>query len=73
MALLEKIEQYNPEEEWPYYIKRLKQFFKANDHTGDVKVAKWRAIFLLVIGSVPYKLLRSLLAPAKPKEKKYDE
>ena len=55
MALLEKIEQYNPEEEWPYYVERVKQFFKANDHTVGVKADKWLATFHLVIGSVPNK------------------
>ena len=74
MALLGKIEQYDPEqEEWPQYVERLEQFFEANDLTGDAKADKRRATFLSVIGPAPYKLLRSLLAPAKPKEKKYDE
>ena len=36
MALLGKIEQYDPEqEEWPQYVERLEQFFEANDLTGD--------------------------------------
>ena len=74
MALLGKIEQYDPEqEEWPQYMERLEQFFKANDLTGDEKANKRWATFLSVIGPAPYKLLRSLLAPAKPKEKKYNE
>ena len=41
--------------------------------SGFSTYPKRRATFLLVIGPAPYKLLRSLLAPAKPKEKKYDE
>ena len=74
IALLGKIEQYNPkQEEWPQYVERLEQFFEANDLTGDSKADKRRATFLSVIGPAPYKLLGSLLAPAKPKEKKYDE
>ena len=74
MALLGKSEQYDPEqEEWLQYVERLEQFIKANDLTGDSKVDKRRATSLSIIGPVPYKLLRSLLAPAKPKEKKYDE
>ena len=40
---------------------------------GDAKADKRRATFLSVIGPAPYKLLRSLLTPAKPKEKEYDE
>ena len=74
MALLGKIEQYDPkQEEWPQYVERLEQFFKANYLTGDSKADKRRTTFLSVIGPAPYKLLRSLLAPVKPKEKKYDE
>ena len=74
MALLGKIEQYDPEEEeWAQYMERLQQFFEANDLTGDNKANKQWATFLLVIGPVPYKPLRSLLAPAKPKDKQYNE
>ena len=43
MALLGKIEQYDPEqEEWPQYVERLEQFFEANDLTGDYKADKRR-------------------------------
>ena len=46
MALLVKIEQYDPEqEEWPQYIERLELFFEANDLTGDSKADKRRATF----------------------------
>ena len=39
-ALLERIDQFNPEqEEWPQYVEWLKQFFKANDITGEGEVA----------------------------------
>ena len=74
MALLGKIEQYDPEqEEWPQYVERLQQFFEANNLTGDAKADKQQATFLLVIKLAPYKLLRSLLAPVKPKESEFDE
>ena len=73
-ALLEKIDAFNPEhEEWPQYIERLDQFFKANELTGDDKATKWRATFLMVIGPGPYKLLRSLISPVKPIDKMYDD
>ena len=73
-ALLGKIEQFDPEqEEWPQYVERLEQFFEANDITGEASVAKRRATLLSVIGPVPYKLLRSLLSPAKPTDKTYAE
>ena len=47
--------------------------FEANDITGDEKATKRRATFLSVIGPSPYKLLRSLLSPAKPSDKTYAE
>ena len=45
-------------------------FFLAND-IDDAE--KKRAVLLSVIGPVMYKLLRSLMAPAKPGEKTYSE
>lgn len=59
MALLGKIERFDPEQEdWPQYVERLEQFFEANEITGEEKENKWRATFLSVIGPVSYKLLR---------------
>ena len=47
MALLGKIEQYDPEqEEWPQFVERLEQFFEANDLTGDDKANKRRATLI---------------------------
>ena len=54
-------------------MERLEQFFEANDITGEAKAAKQRATFLSVISPAPYKLLRSLLSPAKPTDKTYAE
>ena len=54
-------------------MERLEQFFEANDLTGEDKAVKRRATFLSLIGPESYKLLRSLLAPAKPKGKSYAE
>ena len=73
-VLLGKIEPFDSElEEWPQYVERLEQFFEAIDITGDSKAAKRQATFLSVIGPRPYKLLRSLLTPAKSTEKAYTE
>ena len=73
-AILGKIDPFDPElEEWPQYVERLDQFFEANDLTGDGKATKRRATFLTVVGPGPYRLLRSLLSPAKPSDKTYDE
>lgn len=73
-ALLGKVDAFDPQhEDWPQYVERLDQFFEANDLTGDAKATKRRATFLTVIGPGPYKLLRSLISPAKPTDKTYDE
>ena len=62
-------------ETWEHYTERLGHYFDANgigDVSGDDK-AKRRAILLSVCGSKVYKLMCDLLAPAKPKEKSYQE
>ena len=66
-VLLDKIEEFNSaQEEWPQYVERLDHFFETNGLTGEDNKSKRRAIFLLVIGPGPYKLLRSRVNPAKP-------
>ena len=66
--------QVNPfdreKEEWPQYVERLDYFFVAN---GITEAVKKRAILLTVVGPATYKLLRNLVAPAKPDEKTYKE
>ena len=57
-------------EEWTTYIERLEQFFVANKITeAKQKVA----VLLTVIGSKSYGLLRNLVSPAKPAEKKFED
>ena len=57
------------QEEWTQYVERLDHFYAANEiDNADKK----RAILLTVIGPTAYKLLRNLVAPAKPGEKTYD-
>ena len=64
-----KINPFNPsQDEWPLYVKRLRHMFKENVITD---AAKKRAIFLSVIGAGNYKLLSSLVVPAKPGDKSY--
>ena len=73
-AILGKIDSFEPDrEEWPRYVERLDQFFEVNDLTGDDKAKKSRATFLTIIRPGPYKLLRSLISPAKPTDKTYEE
>ena len=69
-----KIEGFDPElEEWPQYVERLEHFLEANGIVGEANAAKRRSTFLSVIGPAPYKLLRSLLSPARPTEKSFEE
>ena len=57
------------QEEWTQYVERLDHFFAANEiDNADKK----RAILLTVSCPTAYKLLRNLVAPAKPGEKTYD-
>ena len=69
--LFSQVKEFDGErEEWSYYVERLDHFFEANEVTN---ADKKRAILLTVIGPSAYKLLRSLLAPAKLKDKTYTE
>ena len=54
-------------EEWLQYAERLNHFLSANSIEDD----KRKDIFLTVIGPQTYKLLKSLVAPAKPGEQNY--
>jgi hypothetical protein len=65
-----KIESFDDGiEDWPTYVERIEQYFKANDVSDDKRVAS----LLSLIGSRTYGLLRSLTAPEKPSEKTYQE
>ena len=73
-GLLGIIDAFDPEvEEWPQYVERLEHFFEANGIVGEENKAKRRSTFLTVIGPAPYKLLRSLLSPAKHADKTFEE
>ena len=64
-----KVNAFNSSQhEWPLYVERLEHVFVAYDITDG---ANKRAVFLSVIGASNYKLLSSLVAPAKPGEKEY--
>ena len=66
-----RIEEFDgAKEEWSQYEERLGHFFAAN---GMESAEKKRSIFLSVVGAATYKLLRSLVAPAKPGEKTFEE
>ena len=57
-------------DDWEQYIERMNQFFLANNITTDKKKV---AVFVTMVGAKAYALLRNLLAPEKPSEKKYTE
>ena len=58
-----KVNAFNPsQDEWPLYVERLEHVFVVNGITDG---AKKRAVFLSVIWASNYKLLSSLVAPAK--------
>ena len=70
MAQIGKIEHFQIGEDWESYEEHLQKYFKANEITD---AGKQVAIFLTVVGSHLYKLLRNLVSPSKPAEKSYDE
>ena len=51
------------------YIEQVELFFEAN----EIPERKRVAVFLSVVGSTTYALLRDLLAPTKPQEKALSE
>ena len=72
---LGRIEEFDSsQEEWPWYVERLKHFFAANSIAEDEKKC---SVFLTVICAVicaaTYKVLRDLVAPAKPGTKPLEE
>ena len=66
-----KIEELDREKEaWSQTVERLGYFFEANKMT---MVNGKRAMFLSVIGATTYRMLRSLVAPAKPGENPFQD
>ena len=67
MSLLGKIDEFNcKDDDICEYMERVEQYFYANNIEDEKKQT---AIFLTVIGSATYSLLRSLLAPDAPSTK----
>ena len=71
-ATLGRIEEFDGSKDgdWQLYVERLEHFFLAN---GISDADKKRAVFLSVIGPTTYKILRSIVSPAKPGDKEYSE
>ena len=71
MATQNTIGVFNPSKEsWVSYIERLEQFFTATDVATNEKK---RAILLSGFGPYAYRLIQSLVLPAKPGNKSFDE
>ena len=63
-----RIKEFRPEEETiESYLEHIELFFTANDIADGKKVL----VFLSVIGSKTYVILRNLLAPAEPSDKEF--
>lgn len=66
-ALIRQVGEFiEGKEEWSRYAERMEHYFVANDVAGTEKK---RAVFLSLIGPQCYKLVASLVAPAKPGKK----
>ena len=67
-----RMDEFRPDNESiDAYLERIDLYFKANfDEMSDAKKV---SIFLSVLGGKTYSILRDLLAPAKPREKSFDE
>ncbi len=69
-TLLGKLEEFDPaSDSITAYVERVQLFFDAN----SVAEGKQVAVFLSVLGSKTYLLLRNLLTPETPKDKTFDE
>ena len=58
MTLIGKIEEYNENDSWMEYNKRLEHYLVANEITDNNKK---RAVLLSVRGTKTYKLIRNLV------------
>jgi len=68
-ATIGKVEEFQPKlESIVAYLERVELFFDANNIATGRRVP----MFLSVIGSKNYSLLRNLLTPGKPSEASYD-
>ena len=57
-------------DDWELYAEQLDQFMLANGIDDNKKKVM---VFVTVIGQKAYALLRNLVAPTKPHEKKYED
>lgn len=68
-GMIGSIEPYVPGECFEEYKERLELFFELNDVVEEKRVA----MLITLIGPDTYRILKSLVIPAEPKKKKYEE
>ena len=59
-------------EDWVSYTERLEQYFTVNAIKQE-EGNRWRAILLSCCGAATYQLIRNLVSPGKPTEKRFEE
>jgi hypothetical protein len=64
-----QMEEYSPTTDWKQYVERLELFFEVNNVPSAKKVPS----ILTLMGSKMYALLRSIVAPRRPKELTFKE
>ena len=67
-----KLEEFDTatDEDWIQYIERMKYYFQANKiREGDTK----RAVLISAMGGKAYRLMHSLISPAKPNDKSFGQ
>ena len=65
--------EFKEGEDWTDYVDRFDQHCIAHDIKDTEQVKKKKALFLSVMGSSTYRLIRTLIAPTKPSAKSYKD
>ena len=70
MAAHGNIEEFDHSaQDWTEYCEQLEQYFLSNDVQDATKQC---AILVSISGSATYRLIRNVVAPAKPTDKSFD-
>lgn len=56
-------------QQWPAYIRRLKQYIRLNEIGDDLRVS----LLITVVGETTYSLMCDLCAPANPEDKEFED
>lgn len=69
MGTIGRISEFNQNNDWNLWLKRIESYIKANQVPNELKVAT----LLSLIGPGSYKMIRDLCYPIKPQEKTFAE